>query len=248
MHGALGQDHHTLRPALDPLGDILELIYYDHRGNGASGRPPRETRTRAQFADDAAALATHLGHERVAVLGFSYGGTIALEFALRHPDRLRHLLVMGATSQPVPGDEVLAGAGRMGASEGQLAILQSDEHPATVDAFRKQQTEMLPLFFHENRPEYARLLDDVVFSIEGWSSDTRPAAYTSRLGEVKAPALILAGRSDFVCPPEQAEILQRGIPDAELRVFEECGHAVPLEQRQASLDAIHEWFGRHPGG
>lgn len=40
MHGGLGGDHGCLHPWLDPLGDTLRLIYYDHRGNGRSGRPP----------------------------------------------------------------------------------------------------------------------------------------------------------------------------------------------------------------
>ncbi len=79
MHGGLGFDHTVLHPWLDPLGDTLHLIYYDHRGNGRSGRPSRETHTHAQFAADAEALAAYLGFERVAVIGHSYGGFIALE-------------------------------------------------------------------------------------------------------------------------------------------------------------------------
>src|SRR5262245_56401526 len=94
MHGGLGFDHTYLHPWLDPLGDTLQLIYYDHRGNGRSGRPPKETMTHAQFAADAAALASYLGHEKVAVLGHSYGGFIGLEVALRHPDRLSHLVLV----------------------------------------------------------------------------------------------------------------------------------------------------------
>jgi pimeloyl-ACP methyl ester carboxylesterase len=40
MHGGLGFDHTWLHPWLDPLGDVMHLVYYDHRGNGRSGRPP----------------------------------------------------------------------------------------------------------------------------------------------------------------------------------------------------------------
>src|SRR5215213_7388955 len=43
MHGGLGADHSALHPWLDPLGDVMRLVYYDHRGNGRSGRPPSET-------------------------------------------------------------------------------------------------------------------------------------------------------------------------------------------------------------
>ena len=47
MHGGLGVDHTQFRESLDPLGDVLRLVYYDHRGNGRSGRPPIETLTLA---------------------------------------------------------------------------------------------------------------------------------------------------------------------------------------------------------
>jgi len=60
MHGGLGADHTGLHPWLDPLGDVVRLVYYDHRGNGRSGRPPLETLTYAQLAADADALRAYL--------------------------------------------------------------------------------------------------------------------------------------------------------------------------------------------
>ena len=71
MHGGLGLDHTYLHPGLDPLGDTLRLVYYDHRGHGRSGRPPMQTVTFEQLADDADRLRAHLGFERIAVLGFT---------------------------------------------------------------------------------------------------------------------------------------------------------------------------------
>lgn len=94
MHGGLGFDHTYLHPSLEPLGDTLHLIFYDHRGNGRSGRPDKETMTHVQFAADTDALANHLGFDKMAVIGHSYGGFIALEFALRYPQRLSHLILL----------------------------------------------------------------------------------------------------------------------------------------------------------
>src|SRR5438094_1488704 len=76
MHGGPGVDHTCFRPWLDRLGDVLRLIYYDHRGNGRSGRPPLESFTLAQLAADADALRAHLGLGRCAVLGQSFGGCV----------------------------------------------------------------------------------------------------------------------------------------------------------------------------
>src|SRR5215470_3983393 len=105
MHGGLGVDHTQFRDALDPLGDVLRLVYYDHRGNGRSGRPPIETITLKQLADDADALRAHLGFERVAVLGHSYGGCIALRYVLDYPQRVSRLVLVGTTAAWDHADE-----------------------------------------------------------------------------------------------------------------------------------------------
>lgn len=246
MHGGLGLDHHYLTPGLDPLGDTLQLIYYDHRGNGSSGRPPRETLTHAQLADDAAALASHLGHDRVAVLGFSYGGFIALEFALRHPDRLSHLLLMGTAPVFDYQDAVVANARRKGATDAQLAALESEAEAATDEAFGKHIETLWPLYFHRYRAEYDGLLDDVVYSVQGQPPAAESAAYDvrERLGEIAAPTLILAGRDDFVCPPPQAQRLAEGIPGAELHMFEHSGHMPYVEEPEATFTAVRSWLRR----
>tara|TARA_B100001964_G_scaffold228755_1_gene280260 strand:+ start:117 stop:377 length:261 start_codon:yes stop_codon:yes gene_type:complete len=62
MHGGLGMDHVSCLE-LGPLSNQLQMVYYDHRGNGRSGRPPLESLTMEQFADDAAALADNISSE-----------------------------------------------------------------------------------------------------------------------------------------------------------------------------------------
>ncbi len=64
MHGGLGVDHTQFREWLDPLGDVLRLVYYDHRGNGGSGRPLLETLPLEQLVDDAEELRIELGFEQ----------------------------------------------------------------------------------------------------------------------------------------------------------------------------------------
>ena len=63
MHGGLGFDHTSLHPWFDPLCDVMRLVYYDHRANGRSGRPPLETLTFEHLCADADALREHLGFE-----------------------------------------------------------------------------------------------------------------------------------------------------------------------------------------
>ncbi|MEJ2369047.1 MAG: alpha/beta fold hydrolase [Acidobacteriota bacterium] len=146
-----------------------------------------------------------------------------------------------------PGGDVLANAKRMGATPAQLAALESEAEADNDEAFGELVRTEWPLYFHAYLPAYARLLDDVVYSVQGQPPAAETAAYdvTARLGEITAPTLVLAGRSDFVCPPSQAETLARGIPGAELRVFEKSGHMPFVEEPEATFTAVRDWFARH---
>ena len=118
MHDGLGLDHTSMHPWLDPLGELMHLIYCDYRGNGRSGRPPSETITFEQPCADA--LREHLGFEKVAVLGYSFGGFIALEYALRYPERLSHLILGGTSPGGDYGEEIEANATRPPARQSNL--------------------------------------------------------------------------------------------------------------------------------
>src|SRR5580765_2128475 len=78
LHGGPGIDHSQFVPWLTPIADVAQLILVDHRGNGRSSRPPVETRTLANMANDLEALRTALGLGRIVVFGMSFGGMLAL--------------------------------------------------------------------------------------------------------------------------------------------------------------------------
>lgn len=108
MHGGLGIDHTCLRPWLDALGDIAELVFYDHRGNGRSARPPLDEVDHATWVADADALRERLGHDQVVVLGHSYGGFLAMRYALAHPGRVRGLVLVSTAATMRHWDRILA--------------------------------------------------------------------------------------------------------------------------------------------
>ncbi len=245
MHGGLGFDHTYLHPWLDPLGDTLHLIYYDHRGNGRSGSPPKETMTHAQFAADADALAQHLGFEKVAVIGHSYGGFIALEFALRHPNRISHLILLDTAPRFDYASEVMENARQMGATDEMMAALAEDW--ATDEEMRVRFPVIWPLYFRSFDPVIAeKLIEKTIIRVAGSARDGETAAYNvvPRLGEIHIPTLVLVGRYDFVCPPSQAQILHDGIPNSELVVFEKSGHLPYVEEPDAFFAAVRDWIGR----
>src|SRR5918995_1960878 len=93
MHGGPGLDHWTMAP-FRQLADRFTLILYDHRCNGRSTGAPVSSMTWENLTADAEALREKLGFERWAVLGHSFGGHVALEYALRYPDRLSQLVLL----------------------------------------------------------------------------------------------------------------------------------------------------------
>ena len=93
MHGGPGLDHTTLLP-LQPLADQFTLIFYDHRCNGRSEGAEVSSMTFENLTADADALRQTLGFDKWAVLGHSFGGNVALEYALRYPQSLSHLILM----------------------------------------------------------------------------------------------------------------------------------------------------------
>src|SRR6266542_3918137 len=93
MHGGPSADHWTMVP-FRQLADRFTLIFYDHRCNGRSVGAPVSSMTWENLTADADALRRKLGFERWAVLGHSFGGQVALEYALRYPDSPSHLVLL----------------------------------------------------------------------------------------------------------------------------------------------------------
>src|SRR5262245_2080427 len=93
LHGGPGLDHSIYKPALSTLSDVAQVIFLDHRGNGRSEAGPRETWTLAQRADDVRGFCEALGIASPIVYGASFGGTVALAYATRHPGHPAKLIL-----------------------------------------------------------------------------------------------------------------------------------------------------------
>jgi pimeloyl-ACP methyl ester carboxylesterase len=98
MHGGPGADHYSM-PPFRRCADRFTLIFYDHRCNGRAEGAPVSSMTWENLTADADALRQRLGFDKWAVLGHSFGGQVALEYALRYRDSLSHLVTLdtGAT-------------------------------------------------------------------------------------------------------------------------------------------------------
>jgi proline iminopeptidase len=244
MHGGLGVDHTLLR-GLDPLGDVVRLLYYDHRGHGRSGRTPLDTITMAQLADDAAALLPNLGLARTTILGVSFGGFVALEFALRHPDLVERLILVGTAAHGNYFGEIVAGVRDRHPPPEVIEAMSAP--PADDHAAAEQWQAMLPLYLAPEsdadaiRAALGPMKVDMAASNRGmqiWSSwDVRPL-----LASITSPTLVLAGRYDYICPPSQARVIADAIPGATLHEWGDCGHFMWLEKPERFFPTVRDWL------
>ena len=175
----------------------------------------------ADFADDAAALLDAVGWDDCLVLGISFGGMVAQEVAIRHPERVRRL-VLACTSA--------GGAGGASYPLHELADLSPEERSARRmelldtrwdEAWRKAHPEMVALIA-ERMPSRGRgspsqgLTNQLAARAEHDTSE--------RLGAIACPTLVCGGRFDGIAPPANSEFLARAIPGARLEMFD-GGHA-----------------------
>jgi proline iminopeptidase len=250
MHGGPGADHWTLL-SFRQLADEFTLVFYDHRCNGRSVGFPVETMTWENLTADADALREQLGFERWAVLGHSFGGHVALEYALRYPDRLSHLVLMntGGDGHWARENAPKVVAERHGAEKGELVRRWFHGEFPPEDMFRILM-QLGPIYNpHTNLVDFAR----EAFRARG--SKLQPEAFIhasrtllpgwsvmDRLGEIAVPTLVMAGADDFVFPPDCQRELAAGIPGAQLRLIERAGHNPHDEQTDVVMEAIRAFI------
>jgi proline iminopeptidase len=251
MHGGAGLDHTSLLP-LQPLADQFTLIFYDHRCNGRSEGADVSTMTWENLTADAEALRMELGFEQWAVLGHSFGGHVALEYALRYPQRLSHLVLMNTgadqrwVNQNAP--EILAKRGFSAATvqaarrfyNGQL---EPGEVMPTVLKFIRAYSYHFSLLGMAREilfgPQPKMQPEATMF---GYSQLLNGWTVMGRLHEIKIPALVIAGRYDFLFPPESQAILADRLPDARLELVECAGHNPHREQPAVVFDALRRFL------
>ena len=245
MHGGLGLDHTHLHPWLDPLGDRLRLVFYDHRGNGRSERTEPATLTFEQFSADAEALRQQLGLGTVVLLGHSYGGFIALDYALRYPDSISRLILISTAPAVDYWPEIRENMRRRGATAEMIESFESGNwnEDADLEAHVK-------LVGHLNfAPANEGLAQDVLRETI-YSAYARSAAFAllqtydvePRLGEISVPTLIVVGREDVFTPMSQAERLHRAIAGSELVVIDQAGHFNYVEQPESFFATVRSWL------
>jgi pimeloyl-ACP methyl ester carboxylesterase len=230
-----------------PFLDGFHAIYFDNRGTGQSEKPEGPY-TIPQMADDAAGILDHLKIERAHVYGVSMGGMIAQELVLRHPQKVRSL-VLGCTmcggAHSRLGDqevidtllEMVQGMGRTDPEtwvDRQLPIVFPREWIAANPGIRDMLVMLAPLL-PPTPPETAQRAMAGLF---GWTT-------YDRLPRIKAPTLIIHGDQDLIIPVENATVLKERIPGSQLHIVKGAGHGYPAQDPVAVHQLVTDFFRAH---
>jgi len=253
VHGGPGLDHRYLRPGLDALGTRNTIVYYDQRGTGRSSAELTASSINLDsFVQDIDALRQVLGYNQISVLGHSFGALIAIEYAARHPEETRALILMNPvepgsrfqdqTAERQRARRTVEDAEEMRELRASEAFQAKD--PATLSqvyrvAFRqllrdRELIDELDLNLQSptarNGQDVAALLGASMGTVDWWD----------RLGTIQTPTLVLHGRYD--APPlEMGQALAEAFPVGTFEVLS-TGHFPYIEDREGLLSAVSGFF------
>jgi pimeloyl-ACP methyl ester carboxylesterase len=223
------------RHVLEGLSERRTLVRYDMRGTGLSDRDPG-TISLESYVTDLATIIDAAGHARFPLFGISQGGAPSITYAVRHPDRVSHLILYGAYARGM--------SRRSGAGQGPEAVetyrrLIRDGWGSDDPAFRQVFSGQ---FMPDGTPEQWRWyseLERVSSSAEiaerSFLVNNADADVTDLLAQVRVPTLILHSRGDRRVPFDMGRELAAMIPGAKLVTMEGDNHLFLAHQPAAEV-------------
>jgi proline-specific peptidase len=246
LHGGPGFDHSGLRGDFDGFADIAQVVYLDHRGNGRSVPSDPANWKLDQWGDDIKGFSDVLGIEKPIVLGQSFGGMVAQAYGTRHPDHPRALILSSTAAHMDLATSLKIFAAKGGPEAGAIAE-RFWTKAAEVDIADYMRVCM-PLYNRTTRPDDANARQRAVMRMEVYRHFSLPGGeigtmdFRKSLGRIKCPVLVLGGEDDPITPPALAREIADALPNAELRIFDNCGHGAFRDDAPRVLPVIREFI------
>ncbi|HYK93687.1 MAG TPA: proline iminopeptidase-family hydrolase [Thermoplasmata archaeon] len=262
LHGGPGATHDYLLPLADLSARGYQVVFYDQLGCGRSEVPRNSALfTVERYVEEVEALRRKLHLGRVHLMGSSWGGLLALAYALRHPQGLQSLVTIGGlASVPFAAAEMArlrrrlpSGVRRELARYESQGAYHAPGYLRAVDTFyRRHLCRLWPwppevqrsLAWVERRPVYPTMNGPNEFTITG---TLRYWDCTARLGDIRTPTMVTGGRHDEVTP-RVARQIHEGIAGSEWVTFRESAHLPFWEERARFRSVVGEFLDRHAAG
>jgi pimeloyl-ACP methyl ester carboxylesterase len=239
--GGLGADTFLWFRQTPELSKHFQVIVFDNRGAGESDKP-EEPYTIKMFADDTAGLLKALDISRPHIVGASLGGLIAQEFALTYSQMVSRLVL---ASTGFGGPHMVKPS--LFALIPMLLTMRRSGDPAldirrsfelfTSRAWCAQHDDLVTQYVdwrvaHPQPPEAYKRQNAAVKTFDG----------EDRIGQIKAPVLIIHGANDRVVPVKNAHLLKSKLPQAQLVIIPEAGHAAPIQCAEQFNAAVTQFL------
>jgi pimeloyl-ACP methyl ester carboxylesterase len=231
---------------LKDLSRFYRVIVFDNRGTGRSDKPDVEYSI-GMMTDDVVGLLEAINIQKAHVLGFSMGGMIAQELALRHPEKVSSLILCGTSCGGLNSVQLK--------QETQRAVSTIMNPPPEM-----KMNEMMMLFMRliyttryiqENKEDIIKAWMSMKYPTPPYVHKRQFQAildYDSydQLPDLGVPTLVLTGEEDVMIPPENSGILADRIPDAQLHTFKGAAHMFLEEVREQAASVILNFLSRVP--
>ena len=229
---SLGTDARIWDDVIALLADRYHILSYDKRGHGLSDAPPGDYAL-DDHVDDLAGLLDHLGLAGLALGGVSVGGLIAQQFAIRHPQRLKALVL--CDTAPKVGDAAMWNTRIDAVRTGGLAVIADAVMQRWfTDAYRHDEAEAFAGWRN-------MLLRMPVDGYAGTCATLRDADLREAVGTIVAPTLVVVGDQDLATPVDLVRDTASRIPGARFEIIPGSGH-IPSIDQPATLATVMSRF------
>jgi 3-oxoadipate enol-lactonase len=213
------------------------VLAYDMLGQGQSAKPVLGIDLPVH-ADILAGLLTQLQARRTHLAGISFGGVVALDFAIRYGERLASLAVMSSFAELTPQLELLGNVLYEGLTQVGLPYLQSILYPMNMSsAWLAANRDRIPAMMRSG------YISNDLFALQNlMESFIGFKPLTPRLKQIRSPVLLMNGEHDFFTPRECHELMRRELPNCRLLLIQHAYHAFTLELPDITLRQLHEFF------
>lgn len=247
--GSLGEPKATF----GPLADLMRVVVFDARGCGRSqGTPPF---SHEQWAADVDGLRQWIGADDIVVAGGSYGGFIAMEYALAYPERVKAMILRDTSAD----NSNLERAYENARNQNRVSINWENFDRYWTGRIRDDAdlkdrwAEIIPLYDYEFDPAAgAARVESGSYRYEthNWCFQQNMPGYDLKpqLPSVRCPTLVTVGRTDWITPVSSAETIASLIPGAQLVVFERSGHSPQIEEAAKFQSVLREFLRQVLGG
>lgn len=219
------------REQVEPFAQTHQVVIVNLPGHGPSAHPEDRDYTIDAFAGDLALVFDQLSLKDAVLVGLSMGGTISQCFTFKHAERLKGLVLVGATPHGLGPDvqvsNVLKAIDELGVEQASQRVIERSFGPRASEdlvEFAKREVIQTPEFVAKR----------AIVSLN--EADSR-----NELKKISLPTLVVCGKEDRITPPAQSQELAQGIPGARLVLIDDAGHFPMLEAPEAFNNELRQF-------